>query len=83
MFQPWTDGSSTSHCHHVRGSATQTDPVLSKVYHFIKDGWPSSGTKGSDDLSPYHRQANELTVEGNCILWGTRVVVPVLKQGTL
>ena len=59
------------------GSATQTDPVLKQVFRFIKDGWP---TKSHEDFSPYRRWTNELTVEGDCILWGTRVVVPQKYQ---
>ena len=40
----------------------------------MKNGWPMS--IASDDLKPYWACKTELTVEGECILRGIRVVVP-------
>ena len=53
---------------------TRKDPLLSRVLHFVKFGWPS----GLDDkqLEPFLKRQQELTVEQDCILWGMRVVVP-------
>ena len=55
-------------CQEVQG-ATRNDPILSKVYQFTKKGWPD---KASEVLKPYQSRANELTVEGGCILWGIK-----------
>ena len=41
--------------------------------HFTRCGWPS---RVPADLKPFHSRREELTVEGDCLLWGVRVVVP-------
>ena len=53
--------------------ASRTDPVLSKVILYTRKGWPSSVR---DTLKPYFQRRHELTVEENCLLWGTRIVIP-------
>ena len=44
--------------------ATQTDPILCKVYRFIQTGWPTQ----IPDIN--------LTMECNCVMYGIRVVIP-------
>jgi len=56
---------------------TQRDPVLSKVYQATLHGWSSDP---EPELKAYHRRKNELTVQGGCLLWGVRVVVPPRYQ---
>lgn len=58
--------------------ATRADPVLSKVLHFIKTGW--SSCERGEDIKPWWRRRNELTVEAECILLGSRVVVPLILR---
>ena len=53
--------------------ATRTDPVLSKVLMFTKNGWP---LQVSEALKPYWHRRLELSLEDDCIMWGYRVVVP-------
>ena len=50
------------------------DPVLSQVLRHLEMGWPDTV---EDALRPYLSRKNELSVEKGCILWGTRVVVPM------
>lgn len=50
------------------------DPVLSKVLRHLEMGWPDTV---EDTLRPYLSRKNELILEQGCILWGTRVVVPM------
>ena len=52
---------------------TWTDRVLSRVYQYVLRGWPKTVDAS---LSPLAHKRDELTVEGGCILWGMRVVVP-------
>ena len=52
--------------------ATMVDPVLSRVYQYVMNGWPN---EVSEDLKPFKQGRLELTVEENCILWGIRVIV--------
>ena len=53
--------------------ATRQDPVLSKVFHFTKTGWPDHV---SENLKSYWNRRHELTTEGNCVMWGLRVILP-------
>ena len=61
--------------------ATQRDPVLSEVYSFKKSGWPAEVT--DPVLQPYLVRAQELTVEGSCVSWGIRVLIPSKLQQRL
>ena len=64
-------------------AATRSDPVLSRVVQYTRSGWPAQPPQ---DCQVYYRRRFELTVEGQCLLWGIRVIVPpkyrhhVLKQ---
>ena len=58
-------------------NSTRTNPVLSKFLHSVKTGWPESVVT---ELHPFFNRRNELTVEKECELWGTRVIVPVDLQ---
>eukprot|EP00731_Ephydatia_muelleri_P034546 Em0065g7a len=57
--------------------ATRRDPILSKVFLLMQQGWPGVV---SDDLKPYQSRQAELGTEGGCLLWGIRVVVPQALQ---
>ena len=61
-------------------TATRTDPVLSKVVSYVRSGWPQNCTP---TLRPYWSRRFELTVEGECLLWGIRVIVPKKLQKKL
>lgn len=58
-------------------AATRCDPLISKAMEYTKVGWPSSV---EEELRPFWRRRNELTVEVECLLWGCRVVVPKKHQ---
>ena len=53
---------------------TSQDPILSRVRHLIERGWTDIN---ETELTPYKQRQNELSVAGGCILWGSRVVIPV------
>ena len=57
---------------------TRQDPVLSKVLQFTKYGWPSISSQAdvSDMFKPYWLRHTELTIEGSCLLWGARIIIP-------
>ena len=54
-------------------TATRQDPLLSKIHQYVREGWP---TELGDEYQPYLRRMQELTTEGDCLLWGNRVVIP-------
>ncbi len=60
--------------------AIARDRVLSKVCRYVKNGWPP---EVSDDHRPYRNRQYELTVEEGCVMWGTRVLIPVKLQQRL
>ena len=61
--------------------ATCTDSVLGKLLICLRQGWPQEVPAA---LIPFWRRRTELTLEGDCIMWGIRVVVPQrLRQQVL
>ena len=60
--------------------ATRADPILSKVVHYLKTGWPA---KVPDAMKPYFTHRDELSIEEGCILWGIRVIVPKKLQSSV
>lgn len=55
---------------------TARDPVVSAVYQYVQEGWPASGVPLSPDFGPYKCRESELSSQGGCVLWGSRVVIP-------
>lgn len=53
---------------------TSTDPILSKVRDFVWHGWRES--YNHNDMLPFVKRKDELSVDNNCLLWGTRTVIP-------
>ena len=54
---------------------TDHDPTLSRVRKWTQEGWPVR-TQRDVDLQPYCHRRDELSTEGGCLLWGSRVVMP-------
>ena len=59
---------------------TSGDTILSAVMKFTMQGWPMVV---ADELSVYHRKKDELSVQQGCLLWGSRVIVPVAGRESL
>jgi hypothetical protein len=61
---------------------TAKDKVLSLVLQYLRSGsWPDSCP--SDELKPYWTRQTELSLVNGCILWASRVVVPVNGRSQL
>ena len=56
---------------------TDKDPLLSRIRTLIQQGWST----GTDD--PQLNRKDELSVLDNCVLCGSRVVIPVVGRETL
>ena len=52
---------------------TDRDPILAQVKHMLRNGWPD------EVLKPYWQRRLVLSLQDNCILWGSRVII--LPQG--
>lgn len=61
----------------VLQQATGSDPTLSAVLRYTREGWPSEVTT---DLRPYLRRKDELSIGRGCLFLGTRVVIPAKCQ---
>ena len=59
--------------HHIR-VWTRRDPILSSVLNFVKSGWPDSCEPA---LLTYSSKRTELSLHLGCLMWGSRVVVPL------
>jgi len=58
--------------------ATQRDSILSKVLYYTRTRWPNVV---KESFKPYWNRRLELSIEGNTLLCGIRVVVPLaLRQ---
>ena len=60
---------------------TQHSPLLATVTQYVLHGWPSK--PDNDDQRPYFNHRQELSVDDNCLLWGTRVVIPPQARNLL
>ena len=54
---------------------TDKDPILSRIRNLVAKGW--SGDIVEDTLTPYQQRKAELSLLDGCVLWGTRVIVPL------
>ena len=63
--------------------ATKKDPIVSRALDYTLHGWPAELSSNELDLQPYYRRRMELTVDSGCLIWGMRVIIPVLLQAKL
>ena len=61
-------------------AATRHDPILAKVLLYIKHSW---STEVPENLKPYWTRRTEITVEGDCLMWGIRVIIPKKLQNAV
>ena len=54
-------------------TATRQDQLLSRVHQYVREGWP---VDFKPELKPFECRKQELSTEGECLLWGNRVIVP-------
>ena len=64
------------------GKATRSDPLQSRVLDFVLSGWREKCDE--EELKPYYNRRWKLSCEQNCVLWGSRVIIPhVLREKIL
>ncbi|KAL4009353.1 hypothetical protein ACER0C_003205 [Sarotherodon galilaeus] len=59
---------------------TSRDAILSKVYDFTVNGWPSCT---DTQFSAYSTRKDQLSVCQGCVMWGTRVILPPKLRTTV
>ena len=58
-------------------AAIRSDKIMSRAIQLTREGWDHVTENGLlEDLKPYHKRRHELSVEADCLLLGTRVVIP-------
>ncbi|KAJ8349049.1 hypothetical protein SKAU_G00276380 [Synaphobranchus kaupii] len=57
---------------------TLHDRVLSRVLRWVLRGWPSD--VAGDCFKPFIARRHELSAHKDCLLWGSRVVIPHLAR---
>ena len=57
---------------------TNKDGFLSQVYRFLLEGWLQRGV--DDSLKPFYQCKDQLKADQGCLLWGTRVIIPLSLQ---
>uniref|UniRef100_A0A2S2ND60 RNA-directed DNA polymerase n=1 Tax=Schizaphis graminum TaxID=13262 RepID=A0A2S2ND60_SCHGA len=68
---------------HEIANGTSEDAVLKLVCEQVKSGWVNCKTD-KNELEPYFRRRQELSIEKECLIIGNRVVVPnILRQQVL
>ena len=75
----FTYGAKTDSLNQLRMS-TQEDDELTLLRHTIMQGWPSTIKEVPNVLQPYWTFREELTVENDVVLKGTRIVIPHKKH---
>ena len=53
---------------------SRRDPKLSQVIQFFSQGWPETC---DPSLKVFQQRKSELSLHAGCVLWGSRVMVPV------
>lgn len=56
-------------------SATKKDRVLTKVKNYTLEGWPATRNL-PEEVKPFAIKKEELSVEDDVLLWGSRVIIP-------
>ena len=52
---------------------TNNDPVLSRVRNLLLKGWQNTA---DENLKPFQKRRDELSVQAGCVLWGSRIIIP-------
>ena len=52
---------------------TNNDPVLSRVRNLLLKGWQYTA---DENLKPFQKRRDELSVQAGCVLWGSRIIIP-------
>ena len=60
---------------------TRKDYILSKVLDLVRYGWPKQ--LNGEILRPFFNIKNALSVEGNCLFYGQRIIIPSTCQETV
>lgn len=52
------------------------DSNCGRVIRAIREGWPEKIKQVDQELQPFYNRRNELSMEGNCVFLGYRILIP-------
>lgn len=61
---------------------TSKDPILSRVRNMVTHGKWGTAEK-QEEFRPYLKRKTELSVQDDCVLWGSRLVIPKACRRTV
>ena len=56
------------------------DLLLKQVREYVRNGWPYNV---SSELKPYLLRRNDITLLDNCLVWGSRIILPKIQQNNI
>ncbi|XP_051160432.1 uncharacterized protein K02A2.6-like [Leptopilina boulardi] len=56
------------------------DPVLSKVFLYVRDGWP---THVDPEFKPFLTRKDEISIDSGLLMWGYRLIIPQVFRSSL
>lgn len=62
---------------------TKRDKTLSKIIRYCVIGWPNNNETLSEEEKRFFLKRNELSIEQDCLFWGTRIIIPSHLRGQL
>lgn len=66
---------------HTIRQETRIDPILSQVIRILMHG--GSLPDKNENLKPYRKRFDQLTVDHGCVMWGYRVIIPEKFQNKI
>ena len=58
-----------------------SDALLREVLELTRTGWKNREANPDEQLRQYFSRRDELSIEGNSLMWGIRVVIPPQMRG--
>ncbi|XP_038119282.1 uncharacterized protein K02A2.6-like [Culex quinquefasciatus] len=55
---------------------TQVDPLLKKIYRYLRNGWPQKHTIVDSEILRFFARQDSLSTVDGCVLFGERLVIP-------
>ena len=63
---------------------SKTDSTLSRVMHYVLNGWPGNANECAEPAQPYFTYREELTIVDGLLVKGNRIVIPTdMRQDCL
>lgn len=62
---------------------TKKDSVLQVVHQYAREGWPVAVKLVPEEIRVYFAKRDEISSQGDCLLWGHRIIVPASARADM